>query len=236
MTLEKLQIHLSNFTTHFPCKIPAMGWYFSSEIPPGAITYQPDVWSCMFQNLDQLINGKPICFSGEAPGCSGAACYLGFKQTSQMAGSFLAESEKFKEKIEYGNEFYKQIKAKRAEDKYLILSRLENIDPDQAIEVINYWVSPLSLAGLVTLSNFDRPSNNNVIIPFASGCQSLWTLPYKEKDQKEPKAVIGAMDPTIRKHVPDDTLVFSVPTKRFIQLSKNIEKSFACEDNWLKLI
>jgi hypothetical protein len=94
----------------------------------------------------------------------------------------------------------------------------------------------LILSGLITLSNFDSPKNNNVKIPFASGCQSMWTIPYKEKDKKQPKATVGALDPAMRKYIASDTMLFSVPAHRFNNLAKNIKKSFARENNWLTLI
>lgn len=56
------------------------------------------------------------------------------------------------------------------------------------IEVVNLWVDAVSLAGPVTLSNYDRPNNDNVAVPFASGCQSIWTSPIKILTRKNQKA------------------------------------------------
>lgn len=236
MDAKLIKRYLSDFTKHFPATLPAMGWYFSSIVPPDAVTFKADSWTCMFKHINEVISGKKLCFSREASGCSGAACYLGFKQPHETAGRFLAEGEKFKEKAEYGNEFYKQIKAEKTKKKYLVLSKIETIADDKVIEVVNYWVSPLSLSGLVTLSNFDSPANDKVSIPFASGCQSMWTIPYKEKNKETVKATIGALDPAMRHYIPNDTLLFSVPTNRFVTLCENTTNSFASEKSWLELI
>lgn len=195
-----------------------------------------ETWTCMFKHLPDVASDKALCFSQESSGCSGASCYFGFSKPHEKAGSFLAEKEKFKEKAQYGNESYKQIQAKRPKEKFLILSKIENIADDFHIEVINYWVTPLVLSGLVTLSNFDKPNNNNVNIPFASGCQSMWTIPYKEKTKKGPKSTIGALDPAMRKYIQDDALLFSIPANRFVELSESIKNSFAARGKWLKLI
>ncbi len=200
------------------------------------IELQADEWTCMFKHIGEVARGKKICFSKYFAGCSGAACYFGFTQPNEKAGGFLATKEKFKENVTYGNEFYHQIKAKEPQKEFLILSNLEEIEDNIYIEVVNYWVNPLILSGLVTLSNFDSPNNNNVNIPFASGCQSLWTIPYKEKDEKQPKATVGALDPAMRKYIASNTILFSVPAQRFNALSKNIKKSFASENKWLTLI
>ncbi len=169
----------------------------------------------MFRHIDNVANGKQLCFSAKLSGCSGAACYLGFKKPDKHAGGFLAEKEKFKSCIEYGEAFYKDIQAVTAKDNYLILARIQDIPQAMNIEIINLWVNALALTGLVTLANYDRATNNNVSIPFASGCQSMWTIPYKEKSKQTPKSVVGGMDPAMRKYISSETLLFSMPSERF---------------------
>ncbi len=223
------------FLSHFSVTLPSMAWYFSAVLPKNSIELPENKWTCMFKHIEDVTKGGKICFSQNSAGCSGAACYFGFTQPNTKAGGFLASKEKFKENISYGNEFYSQIKAEKPQEKYLILSKLEDIEDNICIEVVNCWVNPLSLSGLVTLSNFDSPENNNVIVPFASGCQSMWTIPYKERNKKYPKAVLGALDPAMRKYISPDTVLFSVPSNRFIHMTENIKKSFACENDWLTL-
>lgn len=213
-----------------------MGWYFSSVAPENSIQLPADGWICMFSFLNDVANGSHLCFSEGAVGCAGASCYLGFSQPNKMAGSFLASKEKYKQNSVYGIEFYKQIEADKPRDKYLVFANIEHIENGVCIEVVNYWISPLVLSGLVTLSNFDSSKNDNVAIPFSSGCQGMWTIPYKERDKQHPKATVGALDPSMRKYIPSDTLLFSVPANRFFNLAITVRKSFARETNWLELI
>ncbi len=64
----------------------------------------------------------------------------------------------------------------------------------------------------------------------------MWTIPYKEKDEKHPKATVGALDPAMRKYIASDTILFSLPANRFHKMAVNIKSSFADENNWLDLI
>ena len=75
----------------------------------------------------------------------------------------------------------------------VVLERIESIEDGIHIEVVSLWVDALSLSGLVTLANYDRPTNDNVVVPYASGCQSIWTLPYKQAFERLPKSVVGSI-------------------------------------------
>ncbi len=190
----------------------------------------------MFSYINVIANGEPVCFSVQNTGCSGASCYLGFKTPSKDAGRFLAERERFKKDAVLGKAFYENIGAHAAEAEFLIWTTIDNTDEHAAIEVVNLWVDAVNLAGLVTLSNYDRPYNDNVGIPFASGCQSIWTIPYKEKHAEEPKGIVGCMDPAMRKYLPSDVVSFSVTAKRFIEMTENISGTFLEQSSWKRLM
>ena len=68
-----------------------------------------------------------------------------------------------------------------------------------------------------------------------SGCSSIVSYPYLEKDSPHPRAVIGMFDPSARPYVPKDILSFSVPMKRFVTMIGNMEESFLITDTWKKL-
>lgn len=123
-------------------------------------------------------------------------------------------------------------KNKCGREKYRKRPAFLDIPENTNIEVINLWVSAVALARLVILANYDRPTNNNVIIPFASGCQSMWTMPYKEKTSQEPKAIVGCMDPAMRKHISSEVLLFSLPSERFVELAENAPGSFLQDGSW----
>jgi len=205
---------------------PPMCWRFSSTEPNHALFPKPSAWHCLFQFIKDVSDGNQLCLSREASGCSGAATYLGFKKPGPNAGTFLFKKERFKKDMQLANRFYQDINATPAASKYAVLSRVDNLTDNDFPEVIVLWVNASTLTSLVTLANFDRTTNNNVIIPFASGCQSIWTIPYNEKHQDKPKAVVGLMDPSIRKLLPHDLVSFSVITSRFIEMANNVPDSF----------
>jgi uncharacterized protein (DUF169 family) len=235
MTATKIKKRAKNISQSVPFKLPPMGWYFSPDKPPDVIEFEADIWRCMFSHINDVGGGTKLAFSDGKMGCDGAACYLGFKEVNPGAGKFLAEKERFKLNVSLGKEFYDQIQPIPTQDKYLILAPIEDISDDVCIEVVVLWVNALSLSGLVTLANFDRSSNDNVVIPFASGCQSIWTIPYKEKRIKSPKAVVGCLDPAMRKHISPDTISFSLPSERFLEMSEYIPDSFLMKENWINL-
>lgn len=219
-----------------PEMLPPMGWYFADKIPSDALLLEKDKWACMFSYYQQLVEGDKICFSAGRTGCSGASCYLGFTSPSKEAGRFLAEKEKFKKNAVLGNSFYEGISAPSAKAEFVVWESFANIADNIAIEVVNLWIDADSLSGLVTLANYDRPNNDNVVIPFASGCQSIWTIPYIEKSKKEPRCVVGCIDPAMRKHFPSNILSFAMPANRFVEMTENISGSFLKQNGWKEMI
>ena len=62
-------------------------------------------------------------------------------------------------------------------------------------------INPHQLSALVVLANYGRESFNNVIIPWAAGCQTIGICAYKECYSKPQKAVVGLADLSARKNV-----------------------------------
>jgi len=216
--------------------LPPIGWYFADSPPADAFLPDKGKWACIFSYFKRLIEGDRICFSVGRTGRSGASYYLGFTSPSKEAGRFLAEKEKFKKNVTLGNAFYEGISAPSVKAEFLIWEPFANIADNIAVEVVNLWINADSLSGLVTLANYDRPNNDNVVIPFASGCQSIWTIPYNEKSKKEPKCVVGCIDPAMRKYFLPDIVSFAVPTDRFVEMTENISGSFLEQKGWKGLI
>jgi len=237
MNAKLIKDGLGHLERYIPFVMPAMSWRFAAEPPRNAIVPEKDSWSCMFLYIKAVASGKKLCLSADNPGCSGAACYLGFKKTGAGAGSFLAGKEKFKKSVELGEAFYKEINAISSAEEFIVLERTDDLAYDEGQpQVITLWVDAASLSGLVTLANYDRETNENVLIPFASGCQSVWTIPYKEQFSSLPRCVVGTMDPAVRAFLPKETMAFSLPVKRFVELAENIKGSFLQTDLWKQVV
>jgi len=100
---------------------------------------------------------------------------FGIQGSIENRRPFSGRKERFKKNAVLGQAFYENIGAHAAKAESLIWETIDNTDERTGIEVVNLWVDAINLAGLVTLSNYDRPNNENVDIPFASGCQSIWS-------------------------------------------------------------
>ncbi|MCG8643674.1 MAG: DUF169 domain-containing protein [Desulfobacterales bacterium] len=223
---------LRNFSEVVSFNYPAVGWYFSSEEIENSFVFKKDKWVCMFMYVKIVMNkGKRIRFSRDNDrACTGPAEFFGFAEPEDDGGVFIAETERFKKNIEiskaYTSEWVGHIHPPKSQ--YLYMEKLENIDDDREIEVVNIYPENLTnLTKLVGLSGYDRVANmDNVLTPFASGCQAVFSIPYHEKFQDNPKSIIGLSDQLVRSFIPEDMVSFSVPSNRFVEMADNIEGSF----------
>jgi len=212
-------------------KYPATGWYFSSEEIENSFVFKNDRWVCMFMYWKKVMKkGDRIRFSGDCGGaCTGIAEFGGFRELVDDGGEFIAETERFKKNRDLAQKGHQECLGyiHAPKEKYLYFENIENIDNNREIEVINLYLDPVGLTNLTVLSYYDRENNTeNVMTPDASGCQSLFTMPYNEKFEKEPKSVVGLMDSLVRNFIPEDMMAFSVPVNRFVEMVNNIEGSF----------
>ncbi len=222
--INKLAIELGKYVEFL---LAPTCWRFYSTPPADSIEPPPYTWTCLFSFMNRVQEGKQAAFSAAAPGCVGAANYLGFNGVPAVAAAlYLAGRERLKKDAGLATAFYNGVRPVAAREKYLVFSRLDQVQNGAAPEVINLWVSGDSLSALHTLANYDRAENDNVIMPFSSGCQSIWTLPYKEKGKELPKAVAGSLDPTVRPFLPQGAISFSTTAERLVEMCENIEGSF----------
>ena len=231
MNTEIIKNGILELSEKISFKYPAVGWYFSSDEIDNSFVFQKDKWVCMFMYLKLVLNkGKRIRFSDDNDkACTGPCEFFGFQELEDDDGRFLAEVERFKKNRELAREYYKESleTIHTPKEKYLYMERIEDIDDKKEIEVLNLFPDLPGLAKLTVLSNYDRErSFDNVLTPGASGCQSVFSMPYNEKFAEKPKSIIGLTDTHIRQFIPDDIIAFSVPVNRFIEMINNIEGSF----------
>jgi hypothetical protein len=210
-----------------PSVLAPTALYFTDERPEGSVCPERRTWTCIFAYMAKVQRGETACFSADAPGCAGAVNYFGFGTLPTIAAAlFLAGKEHLKRDASLAAAFYNNVNPLPASGRYLVFRRLDCLEEGIEPIVINLWVDADSLARLHTLANYDRPTNDNVIMPFSSGCQSIWTLPLQESMRNEPRAVAGSLYPTVRRFLPHEAISFSVPSMRFLELCANIDGSF----------
>jgi len=122
--------------------------------------------------------------------------------------------------------------------RYVVMKPLGEVTDEEVdeIAIVVFMVNPDQLSALATLANFDRPTNDNVITLFGSGCGSIVHQVLEEARSERPKAVIGLTDLTARKYIDKDVLSFSVPFKRFLEMEANVDVSFLARGkDWLEI-
>jgi uncharacterized protein (DUF169 family) len=124
--------------------------------------------------------------------------------------------------------------------RYVIFKALENVDPEKEKPgIIIFLADPDQISALVILANYGRKGNENAIVPYAAGCQTIGIYPYREAQSENPRAVIGLTDLSARnnlkKQLGRNLFSFAVPLKMFREMEGNIEGGFLQRSTWRAL-
>ena len=115
-----------------------------------------------------------------------------------------------------------------------------SIPTQSSPETVIFFADPDELSALVVLANYGRGDNENVIIPFAAGCQTIGIYPYREATTGRPRAVVGLTDLSarlaVRKQLGDNLLSFAMPFALFTEMEANVEGSFLQRHTWQELL
>jgi uncharacterized protein (DUF169 family) len=126
--------------------------------------------------------------------------------------------------------------------KYVVFRPLFDIDATkEKPKTIIFFVNPDQLSALTVLANYGRGDNENVIIPYAAGCQTIGIYPYREAQSKNHRAVVGLTDLSarvyVRKQLGDPHIMtFSVPFSFYEEMERNVPGSFLERHTWLSLL
>ena len=126
--------------------------------------------------------------------------------------------------------------------KYVVFQPLDTVDTKkEKPQTIIFFVNPDQLSALTVLANYGRGDNENVIIPYAAGCQTIGIYPYREAKSAKPRAVVGMTDLSarvyIRKQLGDPNLMtFAAPFALFEEMEKNVSGSFLERHAWQSLL
>jgi hypothetical protein len=125
--------------------------------------------------------------------------------------------------------------------RYVLFRPLADVDPaGEPPQTVLFFADPDELSALVVLANYGREDNENVISPFAAGCQTIGIHPYHEAKSERPRAVIGLTDLSarvcIRKQLGGNLLSFAMPFALFREMEENVEGSFLQRHTWQQLL
>ena len=125
--------------------------------------------------------------------------------------------------------------------RYVVFKPLEDVDPAvDKPQVIVFFADPDQLSALVVLANYGRGDNENVIMPYAAGCQTIGIYPYREARSERPRAVVGLTDLSarvyVRQQLDGNLMTFALPLAMFEEMEANVEGSFLESHTWKTLL
>ena len=222
---------------------------FSDEKPNDATEFIEGRRGCVIALITAAAKGRQVAFSRSTCGCPGGIAGLGFGNPyphfpggfeyflSTGRGEGYPEGEGYKKNPELVETFLDCLPFTDNAQKYIIAKPLDKVEEEKETPVIVvFYANPDQLSALVVLANYGRAGNDNVIIPFGAGCQSICLLPLHQACQVRPKAVVGMTDITARPLIDADLLSFSIPTAMFREMEENIPGSFLDRHDWHKVV
>lgn len=157
---------------------------------------------------------------------------------SRMAEDFLS-GERYVKSPEVARRFVESLPMCDIPAQFVVVKPLDKVDPKEDVKSVTFFVDPDALSALVILANYDNPDGENVIIPWAAGCQVLGIHAYRELKRERPRALVGMTDISARKHVRgtlgENVLSFTAPWPLFQAMEGNVAGSFLERSTWRAL-
>jgi hypothetical protein len=197
-------------------------------------------YRCLIGNLERVRQGQTYVYDANTPGCSGGKRYSGFSQKLRTDFEYFLscgipgemEGERYKKTPELVKDYLKNHPSFEAPAHYLVFKRWDKLQSDEQPVAVIFFATADVLAGLFTLANFDWANSQAVIAPMGAGCSSIINYPMEESHSENPHCIIGMFDVSARPHVPADTLTFTIPYQRFVQMAANMNDSFLITESW----
>lgn len=162
----------------------------------------------------------------------------------QAAGKEFAEEfltgERYVKNPELVKHWIDELPITESETRYVLFKPLARMDLSlEAPTTIVFVADVDQISALVILANYARQGMENVIIPWAAGCQTIGLLPFREAKSENSRAVVGLTDISARKYVRKllgaEYLSFAMPWEMFLEMEENVEGSFLEKHTWLSL-
>lgn len=161
--------------------------------------------------------------------------------TNESYDNFL-HGERYVKSPELVKNFVETLSTTEIPSTYVVFQPLSSVDKsNEKPRTIIFFVNPDQLSALTVLANYGRNGNENVIIPFAAGCQTTGIYPYHEAKSNKPRAVVGLTDLSARVYVrkllgDHHFMTFAVSYALFEEMEQNVSGSFLERHTWHSLL
>ncbi len=152
-----------------------------------------------------------------------------------------AHGERYARTPELVEDFVENLPITDIPHEYVVFKPLKEVDPAREVpEVVVFLGDMDQISALSVLANYGRRGNENVIFPFAAGCQNIGIYPFQEAQTEYPRAVLGLNDISARvalkRMLKTDVMTFATPFSLFEEMEKNVAGSFLERGTWQQLM
>jgi hypothetical protein len=243
MDLKFKELFLHKWKQYFPGSDLPITFFFSDTIRDAEPAKRPRAHSCIICELSRVLQGVNLAYRESSISCLGARRYLGFTTNLRVNFEYflscgipgVLDGERYMRTPEQVREFMKSSEFIPRQEEYIIFKRWDTLESEDNPVAVIFFATPDVLSGLFTLTNYDRVYGEGVVAPFGSGCGAIVHYPYFENQKPDPHAVLGMFDVSARACVPDNTLSFAVPMKKFVRMVPLMDESFLGTTSWKKV-
>jgi hypothetical protein len=240
MEIQFKNLFLRQWKKYFPKAELPLAFYYTNEVTETDIDERLNKHRCLICNLNSAREGKTYIYHSNSPGCPGGKRYTGYSQNLHPNFEYFLswgipgemEGERYKKTPELVREFLKNHPPFKAPARYLVFKRWDKLSATDRPLAVIFYANGDVLSGLYTLANFDVAHAHGVIAPMGSGCSSIVNYPLEEANSDQPCCILGMFDVSARPCVPQNTLTFTIPMKRFLKMVQNMDKSFLITQSW----
>jgi hypothetical protein len=199
-------------------------------------------FSCIIGNIWLARKKKTAAWiSREAYGCPGGVFYSGMDGpylefiphyvSTGIPGTHM-EGERYMASPESMRAFLRDTTPPAATGKYCVMQPLDRFAPDNPALTVTFFARPEVLTGLHSLAVYAAGHHRAVVSPFGAACGAMiaWPLVYQQRGEE--LAVLGGFDPSARKFMKSDELLFSVPLVFYRKMLDAMETSALTRDTW----